>query len=209
VAQQQTERFASTLSIDSNKTGSNSSGCKDYQSEYKKHFLRSRQLEVEVLPAVRKPDAQILESSDNGNKLDTYHSRLFCSPEVTITESITDSKLLFSQYNAQDCETTPEHVELPSQRKDAIPADRVPYNNNLQPIGQGPNLNSKESTKQQLPTVNVGNNNYNSPVTVAEVTDQLDDDQDGDVTVPQDASSSDNGSLMVISKGALQPVGGK
>ena len=214
VAQQHTERFASTLSIDSNITGSNSSGCKDYQSEYKKRFPISRQQEVEVLPAVRKPGVRTLESSsilDNGNKLDAYHPRLFCSPEVTNTESIADSKLLL--YNAQDCENTPEHVVLPSRRQDAIPADSVPHNNNLRvlPVVQSPHLNSKGNTQQQLPAVNVGNNNYNSPVTVAEDTDQFDDDQDGDVMVPQDASS-DNGAMMVIPKGDsnfLHPVGGK
>jgi len=214
--QQHTERFASTLSTDSNKTSSNSSGCKDYHSEYKKHYQRNNQLEiVEVLSAtVRKPDVRIPESSimlDNGNKVDALganHSRLFCSPEVT--ESMTDSKLLL--YNVQDGDTTPEHMVLPPQRQDAIPADNVLHdnNNNLQPVGQGPDVSSKETTQQHLLDANMVTS-INSPVTVTDETDRLDDDQDGDVMVPQDASSHDNGLLMMIPKGdgnILQPVTG-
>lgn len=92
---QQTERFASTLTIDSNKTSSssNSSGCKDYESVYKKCYPNKNVEEVEVLPpvTVRKPDDSI---SNNKNKVDASHSKVFCSPEVTDATFLTDSKLL-------------------------------------------------------------------------------------------------------------------
>ena len=132
MVQEHTEQFVSILSADSNKTNSNSSGYRDYQSEYKRYPVNSHQ-EVEVLPAVRKPDDRLPEPPlllDNGNKTDVPDSKLFCSPEVTNSESITDSKLLLS--NAQDCETNPEHLlRLPSQRQDVIPADKVLHGNNL------------------------------------------------------------------------------
>lgn len=202
------QRFVATITIDSSKTSSsNGSGCKDYETEYKRHYPNKKEEVIEVLPPaeVRMPDDQIPDIDNKADVVDANHSRVFCSPEMTDTILMTDSKLLFNS----DCETTLETLSLPPQRLNVMHAQDAFPNNSLQPVQQYPESNNPEETMQQhppKPTAAVANN---SSVTVEgdDVDDEVDDEV-GDVMVPQDASSSDK-AVIIIPSNFLQPASGK